>query len=430
MAPVQAPRGTRDFGPRDMATRRSVEATMRGVFQRFGYHEVQTPTFEELALFTAKSGEGIIDELYAFQDKGGRDLALRPELTAAVMRFYHDALSVEPKPLKLYYFGNCFRYDRPQKGRYREFWQMGCELVGPETPESVGEVLACGVGLLTAAGLNDLVVRVGDIRILQGALAAIGHPEPTGRGALMRLIDKWDLERLPAALAEDGVAPAGIDWFLALHDQTGLEGLRRHLAAAPGDARDAPAAVEALAEMVAAATALGVPATAVRIDPLIARGLDYYTGLVFEVDAPALGAEKQLLGGGRYDLSGVFDAEPVGTCGFGLGFDRTLVALAEEQALPQPAATLDAYVAPIGDAPRARALALTADLRAAGLCVEVDLMRRNPGKNLKAAAARGARFAIVIGERELEAGTATVKELASGAQETIPLDAVPARLGA
>ena len=133
------PRGTRDFSPKEMEKRRYVEECMRSTFETFGYREIQTPMFESLELFTAKSGNAVIDEIYSFSDKGGRNLALRPELTAPVIRFYVDKLQMEPKPLKLFYFGNCFRYDRPQKGRYREFKQAGCELIGADTPIAYAE---------------------------------------------------------------------------------------------------------------------------------------------------------------------------------------------------------------------------------------------------------------------------------------------------
>ena len=136
------PRGTRDFNPAEMQKRRYLEDSMKKTFKIFGYREVQTPMFENLDLFTAKSGEGIIEEIYSFADKGGRELALRPELTAPVIRFYVDKLQMEPKPLKLFYFGNCFRYDRPQKGRYREFRQAGCEIIGTDTPEALAELIA------------------------------------------------------------------------------------------------------------------------------------------------------------------------------------------------------------------------------------------------------------------------------------------------
>jgi len=140
----QIPRGTRDFTSTEMQKRLFVENKIRATFKKYGYNEVQTPVFEALELFTSKSGEGIINEIYSFQDKGGRNLALRPELTAPVIRLYIDRLQMESKPLKLFYFGNCYRYDRPQKGRHREFMQAGCELIGVDTPEGYAELIERG----------------------------------------------------------------------------------------------------------------------------------------------------------------------------------------------------------------------------------------------------------------------------------------------
>ena len=155
------PRGTTDFTPEEMEKRRYVEEKMASTFKSFGYREIQTPTFETLELFTAKSGDSIIDEIYAFSDKGGRELALRPELTAPVIRFYVDKLQMEPKPLKLYYFGNCFRYDRPQKGRYREFQQAGCEIIGADTPEAYAELIAMAYNILKNVGLKNIKLNIG-----------------------------------------------------------------------------------------------------------------------------------------------------------------------------------------------------------------------------------------------------------------------------
>ncbi|MBW3582608.1 MAG: histidine--tRNA ligase [Euryarchaeota archaeon] len=417
---LQRPRGTRDFGPKETAERQRVATQMRNTFRRFGFQEVQTPTFEELDLFTAKSGEGIVSELYDFTDKGGRHLTLRPELTAPTMRFYYNELTMEPKPLKLFYHANCFRYDRPQKGRYREFWQMGCELVGPDTPEAAAEVVALGVTLLRDTGLERLDVRIGHIGVLRGVLRHLGHPSADGRGGLMRAIDKWDEKAIRDGLAEGGVDASDIDWFLSLRDIRDLDGLSSALARA----EEATEALTQLRDVVRLAEAFGVPPDIIQIDPMIARGLDYYTGIVFEMDAPALGAEKQLLGGGAYDLSSVFGGEPVATLGFGLGFDRTLVALDAEGKRPEARLGIDVYVAPIGDAPRERAVLLTTGLRRAGLIAEVDLMRRNPGKNLKAADTRGARYAILLGAREVESGQVGIKDLASGDQVDVPLDRV------
>ena len=149
------PRGTRDFTSEEMQKRRYIEEVIRKTFDTFGYQEVQTPTFETLELFTAKSGESIVEELYSFTDKGGRNLTLRPELTAPVMRLYVDKLQMEPKPLKLYYFGSCYRYDRPQKGRYREFKQAGCEIIGTSTPEAYAELIALAYKILENTGVKN-----------------------------------------------------------------------------------------------------------------------------------------------------------------------------------------------------------------------------------------------------------------------------------
>ena len=138
---LQKPRGTRDFLPAEMAQRRHIERRMRTIAQSFGYGEIQTPMFEEQELFTLKSGEGIIGEMYAFEDKGGRKIALRPEVTAAVVRAYVNEAQVAPKPLRWYYFAECFRYERPQKGRYRQFWQFGCELIGADSAAADAEVI-------------------------------------------------------------------------------------------------------------------------------------------------------------------------------------------------------------------------------------------------------------------------------------------------
>ncbi|HET6398772.1 MAG TPA: ATP phosphoribosyltransferase regulatory subunit, partial [Candidatus Thermoplasmatota archaeon] len=219
-APIQKPRGTRDFGPEETYLRHQVAERIRSVFHRFGYQEVQTPTFEELALFTAKSGAGVIEELYAFQDKGGRDLCLRPELTAPVMRMYHEAHFNDPKPLKWYYFGNCFRYDRPQAGRYREFWQFGCEQVGAGSPLAYAELLAMASAVYDELGLQARELAVGHVRILAHAVDAFGFDAPT-RAALMRAIDKRDdAEVRRLAAGKEGSATAVDRLFLVMDAPT------------------------------------------------------------------------------------------------------------------------------------------------------------------------------------------------------------------
>ena len=160
---IQRPRGTRDFLFKEMKERKSVESTMRRIFEMYGYGEIKTPIFEELSLFTTKSGEGIKDQIYHFQDKGGRDLALRPELTAPVARMYIKELQKTPKPVKMYYFGSCFRYERPQAGRFRQFWQFGCELIGGKSPGSEAEVISMAAHCLEELGLQDFEIHIGNL---------------------------------------------------------------------------------------------------------------------------------------------------------------------------------------------------------------------------------------------------------------------------
>ena len=195
---VSRPRGTRDFDITEMEKRRFIQKQMETIFKRFAYKEIATPTLEHLELFELKSGENIIDELYSFKDKGGRDIALRPELTAPVMRFYVEKLQMETKPLKFYYFGNCFRYDRPQEGRYREFWQMGCELIGSISPEAMAELIALAYHAIKKTGLVNIRLRIGNLNLLEKQIkkavpaSSPSDFSPTLYTDIFRLMDKND----------------------------------------------------------------------------------------------------------------------------------------------------------------------------------------------------------------------------------------------
>lgn len=408
------PRGTRDFDPDEMARRRAAEARMREVFRIYSYKEVQTPTFEELELFTAKSGDGIISELYDFEDKGGRRMTLRPELTAPVMRMYYADHAFDPKPIKWFYFGNCFRYDRPQAGRYREFWQFGCEQIGAGTPVAYAELIALARGLLDAVGIKGADVRVGHVGILRAAVDAAVPDD--ARAQAMRLIDK----AAPEALAE----------HLAKNDVPGdrakvLVGLTEGRYATLDDARkalewlDADDDFDELAQVLEHAQDKGIDA---RPHLGIARGLDYYTGVVFEIHSPALGAQSQLVGGGGYDLSAVFGGQATPTIGFGLGFDRTLVALEAEGAEPVQVPGPAVYFGALGEQALGVVTRGAAKIRGMGLAVDMDLIGRKPGQIAKAADAAGARFLVIIGDRDLEAGQIQAKDLADGSVQELPIE--------
>ena len=169
---LQKPRGTRDFLPDEMEARRAVEWRLREVSRQWGYREICTPEFEDLELFTMRSGEGIIGEMYVFEDKGGRKMALRPEITAAVIRMYINEAKVAPKPLRWCYYADCFRYERPQKGRYRQFWQFGVELIGADTAAADAEVIMLAADMLNSTGVT-YELKVGHLSLMRNLVAAI-----------------------------------------------------------------------------------------------------------------------------------------------------------------------------------------------------------------------------------------------------------------
>ncbi|MES2153862.1 MAG: histidine--tRNA ligase [bacterium] len=430
---IQRPRGTRDFAPAEMAVRRHVADQMRGVFARFGYREVQTPAFEELGLFTAKSGEGIVEELYNFKDKGERDMCLRPELTAPVMRMYFQEHFNDPKPIKWFYHGACYRYDRPQAGRYREFWQFGCEQIGAGTPLAYAELLALADAVMREVGLVEREFFVGHVKILKHCVDTFGFDAAT-RGKLMRAIDKGDRAEVQRLADAKGGCEAALDRLFLIMDAPTVAAARHALLIDATSVSEDDAELRAdLADLDAALRFLdGFGVKGVRLNLGIARGLDYYTGIVFEMHCPILGAEKQLLGGGGYDLSAVFGGQPTPTMGFGLGFDRTIVALekqaelaGQKTAFPAHAGPA-AYFAALSDAAAAKVLPIVSGLRANGLVVELDLAGRKPGAVAKHADAVGARTLVILGDRDLEAGKAQVKDLATGNTEDVAIDALPA----
>ena len=410
----ERPRGTNDWGPGDMAKRRFVESRFVQRAESFGFREVSTPTFESLDLFTAKSGPAIVRELYAFKDQGGRDLALRPEFTASILRFYVSSLRGLPKPLKVYSTGNAFRYEEPQKGRYREFHQLNAEIIGGAPLPSDAEALALAIGTMRAIGLKQVKARIGNIGILRSCLPF----SPADQAVLLHALDKRNLEMLDAELArlahKDLSAPLAKLIQLS-GDVAILKDAEKVLGGAGKEG------FRYLRDLASLLDLYGISRSDYAFDMGVVRGLDYYTGMVFEIDSPNLGAEKQVGGGGAYNLAEVFRGEPVAQTGFALGLDR-LVMAAEAEGTIEPPRPLDAYVVPIGDAARTKAVQILTSLRDAGLGADIDLIGRGPSKNLDYANAIGARFAVLLGERELKAGRATVREMSTGVQREVALD--------
>ncbi len=413
---IQRPRGTRDFGPAEMARRRTVEQAMRDVCDVHGFGEVVTPTFEQAELFTTRSGQAIVDEMYVFKDKGGREMALRPEITASVIRFFVNDMSALPKPLKLYYVGGCYRYENPQSGRYREFYQIGAELIGSENPETDAEVISLAVKCLKATGLKDFTVRIGHIGALKSLVQA-EIADQTQASETLRLIDKGEFDALESSFESHGLPSELLDRIKGVaQTKGGVEAL---------DGVDDAEVTAHMTELFDILRLHGLEDC--QLDLGIVRGLDYYTGMVFEIDAPRLGAEKQVLGGGSYTLSELFGGEPVFSTGFAIGIDRVMLAL-EAEGVGHEHRQCDAFIVPTEDSMRKYAFAMASRMRASGIRTDVDLMRRSMSKNLKYAASVGARYAVIVGKEEMAKRSVTVRDMVTGEQTLVPADLVSEEL--
>jgi histidyl-tRNA synthetase len=378
---------------------------MRDVARKWGYSEIITPTFEHLDLFTLKSGEGIVGELYNFTDKGGRDMTLRPELTAPVMRLYINELQSFPKPLKLFYFENCFRYERPQKGRFREFWQFGVELIGSGKSDSDAEVIALADSLLKAVGVKG-DMKIGNLAVIRTLLRGL---EPEIVSKIMRLVDKKEYAGLEALLEEIGAEEQlKSDIFRLIK----LEG-RYILPEVIKIVGNIPELVS-FEKTLKILDAYGVDYS---LDFGIARGLDYYTGMVFEVYAEGLGAQKQVCGGGSYQLIQLFGGGDVPSTGFGIGFDRIMEICPLEYPAPKN------FVIISKPDTHLEAVKIAAELRKY-VSVHTDLMERNFKAQLTFANTINADYVVIVGEKELEAGKLTLRNMVSGEQELLTLDEI------
>ena len=401
MERIERPRGTRDFLPDEMEKRRAIEARFREIVEKYGYREIATPTFEHLELFTIKSGEEVVEEIYAFKDKSGRDLALRPELTAPAMRLFVNECSVMPRPLRFYYFGNCFRYERPQKGRYREFWQFGVELIGSDKVEADAEVITLAYRMLKDLDI-EFDLQIGHVGILRSILKDIPEEKSS---KIMRLIDKGDKEALEAYMDEERIPVELQENILQVSD---LYGSREVLTEAEGLTEQKN--LDYLQKLCDILDFIKVEYT---INLGIARGLDYYTGVVFEIYAEGLGAQKQICGGGRYRLAHLFGGEDVPSTGFAIVFDR-VAELCQINFKKRKLVVVVSFPDTVRES-----FEIAEKLRSSGLRVVADVMGRNIKKQLSHASDIGADFAVIVGRKEVEEGTVGVKDLRSGEQKTV-----------
>ncbi|HUI42420.1 MAG TPA: histidine--tRNA ligase [Terriglobia bacterium] len=409
--PIRAVKGTRDLLPRDAALWQKIEDEARRVFAAYHFGEIRTPILEQTALFARSVGEDtdiVSKEMYTFEDRDQERLTLRPEATASVVRAYIEhSLYNEGGVHKLYYVGPMFRRDRPQKGRYRQFYQIGAEALGSEHPAVDVELLEMLVLFLERVGIRDsklLLNSVGDKNCrpayIEALREALGSVKDQMCGDCQRRADTNPLRVL------DCKVPA---------DQPIIEKLPRMIDHLCAECR--PHFDHVLA-------GLGARGIAYEITPRLVRGLDYYTRTTFEITSGVLGAQNSLLGGGRYDgLSEMLGGPAAPGIGFAIGEDRLALAV-EAAGVLKPERPLQVYVAWLGETAREPAARLARDLRARGLSVEAGYEPAKLKKSLGAASKLGARFAVIIGEGELAAGLYQVKDLDSGGQEGVAPDDV------
>jgi histidyl-tRNA synthetase len=415
--------GFRDFLPADFAVRAHIMGAWQEVSRRYGFEQYDGPPLESLELYIEKSGEEIVRQLYNFTDKGGRSVALRPEMTPTLARMVGAKAGSLRKPIRWFSMPQLFRYERTQRGRLREHFQWNVDIIGEDDIAADAEVLAVALDALRQLGLRagDIVARFNDRRLLEAVLTGIGVARDRLLAAYAA-IDK--LGREPAArIAERlrvdvGLTTPAVDDLLELFSRTG--GLQ-----ALGAARGADAAVErALSQLElyqSRLTELGL-GDYIRFDPSIVRGLAYYTGTVFEI-FDRQGELRAICGGGRYDhlLASVSDAD-LPAVGFGMG-DVVLTELLRERALlPDSRQTIDIFLIGIDEQHRPLLLELAQALRASGRSVLYALRSMNVGRQLREADARGARRAVLLGPDEVARGAATVRVMASGEQREVALE--------
>lgn len=415
-------RGFRDFPPEDLSLRSHLFRHWRDTASQYGFQEYDAPPLEGLELYTEKSGDEIVGQLYAFRDKGDRDVALRPEMTPSLARMLAERARALSKPIRWFSIPQLFRYERQQRGRLREHFQWNVDLVGEAGVEADAEVLAIALDALRSLGLDaeQIRARVSSRRLLQALLLSAGVPEDRLTTAYT-IVDKVEREApthiVERLVAEAGVTAASATKILSLFDHPGLDGVRETFGADPQVAA-ALDEVEAFLEIM---EQLGFGAF-VTFDLTIVRGLAYYTGIVFEI-FDRQGVFRAICGGGRYDhLLERVGGDPLPAVGFGMG-DVVLSELLKDRGLaPSYERQVDWFVAPVTPDVWPTVRRVAASLRRRGDSVITPLREQSVRKHLKAAATEGAREVILIGPDEVAGGTVQIRRMSDGTERSASLD--------
>ncbi|NMA30257.1 MAG: histidine--tRNA ligase [Candidatus Methanofastidiosa archaeon] len=415
-------RGTRDFLPNEMAARKKVFSSIKKTIEEFGFFETDTPAIELFDLYSIKSGEEIIEELYAFEDKGGRMISLRPELTPSVVRVLVSRAKELSFPAKWYSIPRLWRYERPQSGRLREFYQLNIDIFGSEDPRADVEVISCAIELLCDLGFDesDIEVRISDRRMLQEFLLNLGIENYFD---VLKIIDKrekisendFDKMLIGINLNDDQIKE--IKTFLNSKGNflNSIGTLSKNYKGA-----GVSKIIESLKKIAEDLNDRGYEKF-VTFDPSIVRGLDYYTGMVFEVHDRKR-EFRALFGGGRYDnLAELFGGDHIPAVGFGMGDAVLELMMRRKKIWPEEKVEIDLFIATIGNVEKEVTKVLTS-LRGSGFKVDFDIMNRNLSNQIKFANKLGANYLLIMGERDLKEGNVTLRELKSGNETKVFLN--------
>lgn len=441
--PVPRIRGTQDFCPVDYYLRERAWKNIQSVFEKFGYQGIEVPIIEHTELHTKKSGEEIRRHMYHFIDLGERDICLRPEITASVVRAFNTEMSTEPLPVRLYYFGPAFRYDKPQEGRYRQFTQAGIECLGGDGLECDAEVIQIARLGLEAIGIKDYYCVIGHLGIISQFLNSFSQLSPQIKSFFIESFE--DLSKAPTL--EEGLANMKEDFFkiegaaniknevldvvlsfiselcrisgkpeIVFKKLENLIGRYSHIGLTSQPLSE-------LKEIVTYLNTYGVDWENTRIDFGFGRGLTYYTGMIFQLHCPNLGAANQVCGGGRYDglVEFMGGREPVKAVGFAYGFER--IVLSFQKSLPprlkgydgkMEVAFVEVMVVPIGNGGFLYAIQVAQQLRANGIRVEIGSFGKKAKKLTSRANLLQIPYVIFIGDEEKNSKTVKIKEMSTG----------------
>lgn len=406
---IQKPKGTLDILPADIGLWQYIEKTVREITKTHGFSEIRMPTFEATELFCRGVGDTtdvVGKEMYTFIDKDGSSLSLRPEGTAGVARsVIENGLYAGAMPLKLFYLSNFFRREKPQAGRSREFWQFGTELYGSSLPEADAQVILLAHGLFKKLGLTKVTLRIN----------SIGCPEcrPSYRKALLDYFSQYESQLCDTCRERLQKNP--------------LRVLDCKSPICSGIAKDAPKTLEHLCDgceshfekLKSLLDECGIEYV---VDPSIVRGLDYYTGTVFEFTVDSIGAQSTVCGGGRYDgLLQSIGGPEMPAVGFGMGITRLIQAMKDEDLVPELDSGCDIYIAPLGENAAKKAFVLAQKLRENGVSAETDICSRSLKAQMKYADKAGAKFVLVIGDNEIEEGVSELRNMKSGERVKVEL---------